>query len=282
MSADITKQRSPNAPGAPLEEAIEIAKRLYLAIRGASVKPDVAVKSLGYSGLHGAALTVLGVLTQYDLINRAKGLVSITPLALRIIHPTSDSQKAEAIREAAVAPRVFQELQQEFHECAPNVLENHLIHQGFIPDKAKKVASVYAANKTFAKLDNGVTIERNEKPLAGVQSTPSDISGSKPGPLSHVSTPVLPLSDGVVRYRRAAIDTEIKEGCSPVLAQYSIPLGANEAILTFTGTELTVDDFDALQEYVDLFKRQFARKTKSSSLLQIETAPDLTPEKRTI
>ena len=50
-----------------------------------------------------------------------------------------------------------------------------------------------------------------------------------------------------------------------MLAQYSIPIGANEATITFTGAELTAGDFDALADYVVIFKKQFERKQKSES-----------------
>jgi hypothetical protein len=46
-----------------------------------------------------------------------------------------------------------------------------------------------------------------------------------------------------------------------VLARYLIPLGANEATLTITGEcPLSGDDFDALCEYVVMFKKQHGRK----------------------
>jgi hypothetical protein len=47
-----------------------------------------------------------------------------------------------------------------------------------------------------------------------------------------------------------------------LLEQYQIPLGANHAQLIFTGDELVADDFDALKEYVEIFKKQFVRKAK--------------------
>ncbi len=45
-----------------------------------------------------------------------------------------------------------------------------------------------------------------------------------------------------------------------MLAQYSIPIGASEATITFTGEKLAVEDFDALADYVAIFKKQFERK----------------------
>jgi len=38
-------------------------------------------------------------------------------------------------------------------------------------------------------------------------------------------------------------------------------LGANEAKIVFTGQQLSPDDFDALIDYVRLFKQQFERRT---------------------
>ena len=48
-----------------------------------------------------------------------------------------------------------------------------------------------------------------------------------------------------------------------VLAQYSIPIGASEATITFTGEKLSEEDFDALADYIAIFKKQFERKQKS-------------------
>ena len=49
-----------------------------------------------------------------------------------------------------------------------------------------------------------------------------------------------------------------------MLAQYAIPLGANEATIVFTGKQLSPADFDELIEYVKLFKKQFERRSDST------------------
>lgn len=61
-----------------------------------------------------------------------------------------------------------------------------------------------------------------------------------------------------------------------MLASYSIPLGANEATITFTGEKLSAEDFTALGEYVTLFKAQFERKQKSESSSPIPPKPEFT------
>lgn len=246
MSDDIKKDRSPNYPKMPLSEAIELVKKLYAKAGKAQIKPEVAVGPLGYSGLNGAALGTLGTLNQYGLIDRERGEgIAVSPLAIRLIHPTSPAQEAESKREAMQKPRIFQEIAESGHDqCSEEVLASHLIQQGFTPEGAKKVAAVFVSNKTFAD---------SSKTDTGKEST------------SQINTPE-PL-----RFKRFA-DHVSPENSIPalkptktLLAQYSIPLGANEAVLAFHGDTLNADDFDALAEYVQLFKKQFERKQRSAA-----------------
>ena len=59
---------------------------------------------------------------------------------------------------------------------------------------------------------------------------------------------------------------EARGSNSKVLAKYAIPLGANEATLEFTGeSTLSPSDFDDLKAYIDLFKKQWERKAKTST-----------------
>lgn len=65
MSDEIKKDRSPNCPKQPLSRAIEMVKVLYSKAGKTKVKSLVAVNALGYGSINGAALTVLGILSQY-------------------------------------------------------------------------------------------------------------------------------------------------------------------------------------------------------------------------
>ncbi len=57
---------------------------------------------------------------------------------------------------------------------------------------------------------------------------------------------------------------DLQQKNKTVLAQYSIPLAGSEATLVFTGRSLSPDDFDALADYVALFKKQFQRRLKTA------------------
>ncbi len=252
------QDRSPRAPVVELEEAISRVKKLHAQIGRSPVKPEVACRAMGYSGLTGSSLTLLAGFSQYGLIDRSKGMLAVTPLSLRILHPTSTEQSLGAIREAALAPKIFLDLYNGYNDCSEEVLSSHLVQNGFNLDRAKRVARAYTANKSFAKLDSA------SAPV--VQSEGKDETPKTPPPLSPPAVvpktqtlPAFTFEDTMADYGEAS--SLIPKG-QKMLAQYTIPLGANQATLVFTGDKLTPDDFDALVDFVQFSKRQFERAQK--------------------
>jgi hypothetical protein len=244
MSEETQSDKSPRSPNYTLEYALDQVRKLHSQIGKATVKPESAAIALGYKGVNGAALTTFGTLSQYGLIERSKGMVNVTPLAIRLLHPTGDAQLKEARREAALAPKIFKEIHEKLGQCSVEVLTSHLVQNGFTPDRAKRSASVYAANKGFANL--------TETGTKGGQETATE------------RTARIENGDSKEKSSEQRQITEKTEGIG-VIAQYSIPLGGNEATLTFKGDCLSVSDFDALIEYVELFKKQFQRKNPAAT-----------------
>jgi hypothetical protein len=119
------------------------------------------------------------------------------------------------------------------------VLASILLHSGFTDDGARRAAKVYKENIAFLK------------------SLGEDEPSLEPAPEANVPVDV-------------TVDPQKSESPAPpptpvsgkMLAQYQIPLGANHAQLIFTGEELVAEDFDALKDYVEIFKRQFERKAR--------------------
>jgi hypothetical protein len=245
MSDEIKKERSRNCPSISLSAAIECAKKLHQKAGKAKVRAEVAAGALGYAGLNGAALTTLGALNQYGLVDREKGsMIGVSQAAIRIIHPLNKEQEVQTLQELALNPSVFKELfDGGFQSGAEDLIANHLIQNGFTPQKAKKSASVFKENVVIAKLENGSIIKSNEPPDFTLDDAPQDLKDS------HAEMFGNPAKDKI-------------KGKN-VLAQYSIPIGASEATITFTGEKLSVEDFDALADYIAIFKKQFERKQKS-------------------
>lgn len=176
--------------------------------------------------------------------------ISVSALAVRILHPTSEDQKLAAIREAALLPPVFADIRKNYHECSQDVLTSHLVQNRFSADGAKKASAIYKQNSSFAKLDlaDYSEPESNKNNEQNARKQNFTLEG---GPQE--------LSD----FHDEVEDANAKSKGKKVLAQYSIPLGSNEATLVFNGEKLSLDDFDALGEFVMFAKKQFERKQKT-------------------
>jgi len=125
-----------------------------------------------------------------------------------------------------------------------------LIQSGFTPESARRVASVYIENIRFTNLNN-----------SGIKS-PSDTKSDE------------------IKFARGA-DIGHEEDRKPefqgkkVLATYSVPLGQNEVQIVFTGEQLYPEDFDALADYVALFKKQFLRKVEADAFVGAKSMKDV-------
>ena len=259
MNEEIKKDRSRNYPRMSLSAALELAKQLYEKAGKAKISPIVAVGALGYNGLNGAALGTLGGISQYGLIDRERGKsVSISPLAIKLIHPLNSEQETAAKRESALLPQVFRELYDGgFHKCDEALIVNHLIQNDFTHDGAKKAAMVFKENVSISKLDDDSIIESDKSETEDKSDIPTDNNDFK--------NQASPAKSGLPEQSKG----------KKMLASYSIPLGSNEATITFTGTELSVEDFEVLKEYADIWKRQFERKQKAESSPSIPPKPAL-------
>ncbi len=268
MSDEIKKDRSRNYPKSTLSEAVDLAKTLYSKAGKAKISAEVAVGAFGYKGISGASLSTIGILTQYGLIDRERGkTMSVSPLAIRLIHPLNDDQELAAKRESALMPKVFAELYAEgFHRCDESLIANHLIQNDFTPDGARKAAAVFKENIIIAKLQDG-DINNSDKKIVEDKSKPivDALPPGSPKATGHTMVGVASCDD--FRTGGGSEKTESVGGTKQVLATYSIPLGANEATIVFKGEKLSPEDFDALSDYVALFKKQFERKKETEAII---------------
>jgi hypothetical protein len=109
------KQRSPNYPAVSLKEAVERVGKIYKADGKVGSPAEAAAKHMGYSGLHGKALTVLSALAKYGLTQNKAGRVVPTSTAISILEYSPDrEQNIKARRDAALSPAMYRELVNEF------------------------------------------------------------------------------------------------------------------------------------------------------------------------
>ncbi len=101
-------KRSPRYPRQNLSKSLEMVKKLFNGVHNSKVDMDTAAKVIGYAGSGGgAASSALGALRQFGLVDGLRGDIAVSELTMRIIQPMNDSEKAEALHEAATKPEVF-------------------------------------------------------------------------------------------------------------------------------------------------------------------------------
>ena len=108
---------SPAYPAISLEATVHHVAKIESVYRSSSADREDAAKLLGYSGLSGPANKTLAALASYGLVERAgKGMMRVTPLAISILHPKSETEKMAALREAATNPPLFREIREQFND----------------------------------------------------------------------------------------------------------------------------------------------------------------------
>lgn len=152
------RQRSPSYPSLPLEQAIEMVGKIHKANRTNVISRETAAKDMGYSGLTGRSMTVLGSLAQYGLLEKAgRGDVKVTRRSVDILHPLKESHRVEAIVEAAMTPALFRTFHERFPEGVPseNALRSFLVQNDFNDVAIGPAISAFLETNAFAEKATG-------------------------------------------------------------------------------------------------------------------------------
>lgn len=200
------RQRSPSYPALSLPQAIEMVEKLHKANRTSIISRETAAKDMGYAGLTGRSLTVIAALAQFGLIEKAgKGDVKVTRRAVDILHSVEEEDRADAIREAAFAPALFQQLHERFPEGVPshNALRSYLIQREFGDAAIGPAITAFLETNAFA--ENAKESGRTGDEREGGAESPSSKTKSDDGPmqLTYQSAPAqttpLPSVDATMR-----------------------------------------------------------------------------------
>src|SRR5262245_43339262 len=135
------RTRSPNYPSISLPEAIDKLRVLSEAIHHHSAPREVVARGMGYTGLHGASASAISALQKYGLLDRSGEELRVSERGKRILYPGNGTEKAEAIRDAASAPKLFAELAEKFPGGTTNeeLVRNYLIRKSFAPTAISSV-----------------------------------------------------------------------------------------------------------------------------------------------
>lgn len=177
--------RSPNYPAFSLPEAISRIKIVYEKEQHLAAPKNVIAKHLGYSSISGASLKTVSAIGKYGLIEEAgNDKFRVSSLAVSILHPSNDEEKANAIREAAYKPDLFQEISAEWEGKVPSDenLKSYLLKRNFAMEAIPKVIKSYRETIDLVTRESGmypvengpVAQKTQEKPPVQTQTVPAD------------------------------------------------------------------------------------------------------------
>ncbi|MFA6017382.1 MAG: hypothetical protein WC744_04825 [Patescibacteria group bacterium] len=157
----ITKKRirSNAYPAIGLEEAIQSVDELRKNLGQGPYSRLSAAQALGYKSVSGASATKIAALVHFGLLIRIIDTYRQSPLSDRILIPTGDKDKQEAVIESLKTPKLYSKLINDLQgKSLPSMLPNMLYHSFKINERVtKEVANNFINSIEFVGiLKNGV------------------------------------------------------------------------------------------------------------------------------
>jgi hypothetical protein len=137
-----------------LDEAIAKATKVYEKERRHAAPTEVIAQDIGYKGANnGAALAALASLRYFGLLDRPKeGHLAASKDLETYLYAPNDDVKASILKKWMTSPPVFQEILEKYEGGLPSdaTLRFDLINQGFTPQAAESLISVFKRSADFA------------------------------------------------------------------------------------------------------------------------------------
>jgi hypothetical protein len=149
----LPRKKSPRAPSAALDEAIERATRIYKAEHLNAVPADLVAMHLGFKSANsGPALSWFATLRYYGIMERrAEGTLSISKEFESYVYAPDDAMRKVILLGWLTRPPTFAALLSKYPERLPTdgVIKFDLIQMNFIPVAADSVVSVFRRSVEF-------------------------------------------------------------------------------------------------------------------------------------
>lgn len=120
MTAESTRARSRSYPAISLREAVERCRLLYEKDGWSEIPAEAAAEHWGFSGLNGGSRSVLAALRQYGLLEYSGSgdnlRVRLSDLAKTVLRPIDPSERAKALTEAMMSPKLFASIASKYPE----------------------------------------------------------------------------------------------------------------------------------------------------------------------
>lgn len=168
-------ERSTSYPSVNVEEAFARLVQLKdsMGLNG-NYKRETVAKGIGYNTITGTSARSVAALVHYGLLIRDKDTYSISPNGRRFLSPNDDNDQPAAIREAALSPKLFEQLFSDYEgQVLPKLIGNILANKYGVQEKvAPTVVKLFESSMTYAGLlganglleDSSASVNKNEEP----------------------------------------------------------------------------------------------------------------------
>lgn len=214
------QERSPSFPFISLKKAVERAETLYANHKREAARLVTVAITWGYGAKSSGLLQTVAALKQFGLVEDLGSgedrKIQITDLARRILADSRPGARENAIKEAAVSPKVIAEYLPKWVPERPSdahcISELHL-DRGFTADSARAFLRIFDETVAYANLD--------------------DDAGSRDERKEDQSEPAIPLSK-VPSVGDAVTDLFLKAGPKPLSERLEVTMNGRSLAGTFT------------------------------------------------
>lgn len=147
------RERSRAYPRYSLGELVAAAARIQQELGRGYHDSDSIATALGLAPRSGSALSRIGALGQYGLLDKTREGYALSDRATAVNAPRDEKERADAIREAALAPRIYREIYEKYRPDGklPGALTNILIRDyGVVAQAANRASHVMRDSLRFA------------------------------------------------------------------------------------------------------------------------------------
>ncbi len=182
------RTRSPNYPAISLPEALERLKGLWDSIENHAADREVVVKGMGYTTVHGASITALSALCKYGLVKREGRDYRITERGQMYLHPKNHTERKEAIQSAAIEPKLFVLLNEQFPGGTSNdeLIRNYLIREKY--SQSAVTSAIRSYRETQALLESECGDYDTDSDVSSKDSTPMEQPAIRMGQMAPASS----------------------------------------------------------------------------------------------
>jgi hypothetical protein len=161
----MAKVRSPNYPTVNLSAALELIRPAFKADNRNKMSRAVLAKHMGHKTLNGQALTKLGAVRAYGLIEGSSDELRLSDDAVFVLASPDKMNGGyrDALERLALKPQLFQDIKKQFPATLPSEhnLSFWLVQQHFTEEAAGKAAKSFLATM---RLVSGGTEDYNPSP----------------------------------------------------------------------------------------------------------------------